>query len=48
MRVIVLPSGTDHEHAGVPGETVTTMMVKGLIERDGAGVLTLLLSQQPP
>jgi hypothetical protein len=34
-------SGTDWVHADVTGEIVTTMVVKGLIERDTAGVLTL-------
>ena len=32
-------SNTDWEHAGVPGETVTAMVVKGLIERDAGGRL---------
>jgi hypothetical protein len=34
-------SATDWEHAGVPGDTVTGMMVKGLIVRDTAGRLAL-------
>jgi hypothetical protein len=34
-------SGTDWLHAGVAGETVTAMVVKGLVERDAAGVLAL-------
>jgi hypothetical protein len=34
-------SGTDWQHAGIPGETVTTMMVKGFINRDPAGEITL-------
>jgi hypothetical protein len=29
-------SGTDWQHAGVTGEMVTAMAVKGLIERDAA------------
>jgi hypothetical protein len=33
-------SGTDWAHAGIPGETVTTMIVKGLIERDAIGDIT--------
>jgi hypothetical protein len=32
-------SGTDPEHAGVPGATITGMMVKGLVERDTGGVI---------
>ena len=34
-------SGTEWLHAGVTGENVTGMVVKGLIERDTAGALTL-------
>jgi hypothetical protein len=34
-------SNTDWEHAGIPGETVTAMVVKGLIERDAGGRLDL-------
>jgi hypothetical protein len=34
-------SGTDWLHAGVTGENVTAMVVKGLLERDTAGALTL-------
>jgi hypothetical protein len=34
-------SGTDWVHAGVTGETVTAMVVKGLIERDAGGALAL-------
>jgi hypothetical protein len=34
-------SGTDWQHAGVTGETVTAMVVKGLIERDAVGHLAL-------
>jgi hypothetical protein len=47
-------SGTDWVHAGVTGEIVTTMVVKGLIERNTAGVLTLtdrggaVLGAMPP
>jgi hypothetical protein len=32
---------TDWEHADVPGETVTAMVVKGLIECDAGGRLDL-------
>jgi hypothetical protein len=34
-------SGTDWQHAGITGESVTAMVVKGLIERDAVGVITL-------
>ena len=34
-------SGTDWLHAGVTGENVTAMVVKGLLERDAAGAITL-------
>jgi hypothetical protein len=33
-------SGTDWAHAGITGENVTAMIVKGLIERNAAGQLT--------
>jgi hypothetical protein len=33
-------SGTDSEHAGITGETVTVMVVKGLIVRDAVGEIT--------
>ena len=34
-------SGTDWQRAGVTGETVTAMIVKGLVERDAGGHLAL-------
>jgi hypothetical protein len=34
-------SGTDWQHAGIPGETVTAMMVKGFINRDPVGEIVL-------
>jgi hypothetical protein len=34
-------SNTDRKHPAIPGEIVTTMVVKGLFDRDTAGVLTL-------
>jgi hypothetical protein len=34
-------SGTDWIHAGIPAEAVTHMVVKGLIERDAVGTLSL-------
>ena len=34
-------SNTDWKHPAIPGEIVTTMVVKGLIERNAAGALTL-------
>jgi len=33
-------SGTDWEHAGITGATVTAMIVKSLIERDAGGQIT--------
>ena len=33
-------SGTDWVHAGITGETVTAMIVKGLIVRDAGGEIT--------
>jgi len=34
-------SGTDWVHAGIPAEAVTHMVVKGLVERDAVGTLSL-------
>jgi hypothetical protein len=34
-------SGTDWEHAGIPGATVTAVVIRGLVERDAANRLTL-------
>ena len=34
-------SGTNWQHAGVTGENVTAMVVKGLITRDAAGEIAL-------
>jgi len=34
-------SNTEWEHAGIPAETVTAMVVKGLITRDAGGRLDL-------
>jgi hypothetical protein len=34
-------SGTDWGHAGVPGKTVTAMMVKGFVNHDTAGEIAL-------
>ena len=36
-----IASKTEWERAGITGATVTAMMIKGLIERDAAGELTL-------
>jgi len=36
-----IASETDWQRAGITGETVTTMAVKGLIERDAGGHLAL-------
>ena len=36
-----IASKTEWERAGITGATVTAMVIKGLIERDAAGKLTL-------
>jgi len=41
VLLFCVASNTDWEHAGIPGETVTAMIVKGLIERDAGGELDL-------
>jgi hypothetical protein len=41
MLLFCVASNTDWKHPAIPGEIVTTMVVKGLIDRDPAGVLTL-------
>ena len=41
LLLFCVASGTDWERAGVPRATVTTMVVRGLIERDVAGGLTI-------
>jgi hypothetical protein len=34
-------SGTDWQHAGITGENVTAMVIKGVIERDAVGAIAL-------
>jgi hypothetical protein len=41
MLLFCVASNTDWKHTAIPGEIVTTMVVKGLIERDAAGQLAL-------
>jgi hypothetical protein len=41
MLLFCAASATDWQHAGITGEAVTAMIVKGLISRDAAGVLAL-------
>ena len=36
LLLFCVASGTDWEHAGITGATVTVMVVRGLIERDAA------------
>jgi hypothetical protein len=36
-HAVCAASNTDWEHAGIPGETMTAMVVKGLIEGEPAG-----------
>jgi hypothetical protein len=41
ILLFCVASGTDWEHAHITGVTVTAMVVRGLIERDAGGRLTL-------
>jgi hypothetical protein len=41
LLLFCVASGTDWERAGIPRATVTTLVVRGLIERDVAGGLTI-------
>lgn len=41
MALSCVASGTEPEAAGTTGETVTSMIVKGMIERDAGGRLSL-------
>ena len=41
ILLFCVASATDWQRTGIPGEIVTTMVVKGLITRDAAGRLTL-------
>jgi hypothetical protein len=41
MLLFCVASGTDWQRAGIPGETVVNMTVKGLVVRDGLGRLSL-------
>ncbi len=41
MLLFCVASGTDWQRAGVTGETVTALVVRGLIVRDGKGRLAL-------
>jgi hypothetical protein len=41
MLLFCVASNTDWQHTTIPGEIVTTMVVKGLIERDAGGHLSL-------
>ena len=41
MLLFCVASNTDRKRPAIPGEIVTTMVVKGLIDRDTAGALTL-------
>src|ERR1700730_16714967 len=40
MLLFCVASNTDWKHTAIPGEIVTTMVVKGLSERDTGGALT--------
>jgi hypothetical protein len=41
ILLFCVASGTEWERAGIAGATVTTMVVRGLIERDTSNRLTL-------
>ncbi len=41
VALFCVASGTESEAAGITGETVTGMIVKGMIERDSGGRLSL-------
>ena len=41
MLLFCVASNTDWKHTAIPGEIVTTMVVKGLVERDTGGHLAL-------
>ena len=41
MLLFCVASNTDWKHPAIPGEIVATMVVKGLIDRDAGGALTL-------
>jgi hypothetical protein len=41
MPLFCVASGTDWQRAGVTGETITALVVRGLIVRDGRGRLAL-------
>ena len=41
ILLFCIGSGTDWQRAGVTGETVTALVVRGLIVRDGKGRLAL-------
>ena len=45
--LLCVGSRTDWERAGIPRATVTTMVVRGLIERDIAGGLTITNQGRP-
>jgi hypothetical protein len=42
MLLFCVGSGTDWQRAGVTGETVTALVVRGLIVRDGRGRLVFM------
>jgi len=41
MLLFCIASKTDWQTAGVTGDTVTAMVIKGLVDRDAAGRLSL-------
>ena len=41
MLLFCAASGTDWQHAGIPDETITAMIVKGFVDRDAASEIEL-------
>jgi hypothetical protein len=41
MLLFCIAISTDWQHAGVTGETITALVVRGLVMRDGRGRLVL-------
>jgi hypothetical protein len=48
VPLFCVASNTDWKHSAIPGEIVTTMVVKGLIERAAGGALSLTDRARPP
>jgi len=46
MLLFCIASKTDWQKPGVTGDTVTTMVIKGLVDHDAAGRLSLALQSR--